>query len=147
MEEEAKEKEEGHEVVIVRTKETMPREFYIKKKDAEKHGYTRGCGGCSSWFRGLGRQPHTEGCRERFRKLMEEEDKVRNAAKRRAEFEEKEFAKCLRKEERKVKRDREEQEASWKKKAKKEGGEGMSGIREEQQSWEGRGGESRGRGG
>ena len=48
------------EVVFVNTREKEPREFYISKADAEKHGYTRGCGGCSSWFRGLGRQPHTE---------------------------------------------------------------------------------------
>ena len=51
-------------------------DFYIKKEDAEKHGYTRGCGGCSSWFRGLARQPHNEACRERFRNLMKEDAKV-----------------------------------------------------------------------
>ena len=36
------------EVVFVNTREKEPREFYISKADAEKHGYTRGCGGCSS---------------------------------------------------------------------------------------------------
>ena len=53
-------------VVFVNTREKEPREFYISKEDGEKYGYTRGCGGCSSWFKGLGRQPHTEACRERF---------------------------------------------------------------------------------
>ena len=45
-------------VVFVKTNRLVPRKFYISKKDAEKHGYTRGCGGCSSFTRGLGRQPH-----------------------------------------------------------------------------------------
>ena len=53
------------EVVVVNTREKEPRKFYIKKQDADRHGFTRGCGGCSSWFRGLGRQPHTEACRRR----------------------------------------------------------------------------------
>ena len=51
--------------IVIETKNKAPRDFYIKKEDAEKHGYTRGCGGCSSWFKGLARQPHTENCRER----------------------------------------------------------------------------------
>ena len=71
------------------TREKEPREFYISKSDAEKHGYTRGCGGCSSWFRGLGRQPHTEECRKRFEGLMKDEAKVKNAKRRMEEFEEK----------------------------------------------------------
>ena len=72
----------GGGVVFVNTRARAPREFYIRKADAEKHGYTRGCGGCSSWFRGLGRQPHTEQCRERFRGLMEGDAGLRNFAKR-----------------------------------------------------------------
>ena len=47
-------------VVFIETKERAQREFYIRKADAEKHGYTRGCQGCSNWFRGLGRQPYSE---------------------------------------------------------------------------------------
>ena len=77
------------EVVFVNTREKEPREFYISKADAEKHGYTRGCGGCSSWFRGLGRQPHTEECRKRFENLMKDEAKVKNAKRRMEEYEEK----------------------------------------------------------
>ena len=34
--------------IIIETKNVPPRDFYISKKDAEKHGYTKGCGGCSS---------------------------------------------------------------------------------------------------
>ena len=49
-------------VVYIETKDKAPREFYISKKDVEKHGFTRGCPGCSSFTRGLGRQPHTEVC-------------------------------------------------------------------------------------
>ena len=91
----------GGGVVFIETRARVPRDFYIKKTDAERHGYTRGCGGCSSWFRGLGRQPHTEACRERFRELMREEAKVKLAQSRRQEFEEKELEKKRRKEERK----------------------------------------------
>ena len=65
-----------------------PRDFPISKKDADKHGYTRGCGGCSSWFRGLGRQPHTEGCRKRFEKLLKDTAKYKNWQERRRVFEE-----------------------------------------------------------
>ena len=71
--------------MVVVTKERAPRDFYIKKTDAEKHGYTRGCAGCSSWFRGLGRQPHNEACRERFRTLMQDEAKVQHATAKRKE--------------------------------------------------------------
>ena len=39
-------------VVIVDTREKIPREFYITHENAKEHGYTRGCAGCSSWFRG-----------------------------------------------------------------------------------------------
>ena len=83
--------------MFIETRSRAPRDFYIKKTDAERHGYTRGCAGCSSWFRGLGRQPHTEGCRERFRKLMQDEAKVKLAQSRKEEFEEKEATKKKRK--------------------------------------------------
>ena len=53
----------------------------------------RGCGGCSSWFRGLARQPHTEACRERFRGLMREDAKVKNQEERKKYFEDREIEK------------------------------------------------------
>ncbi len=56
----AKEERPGGEqlkgIVFGDGKDKAPRACYIKKSDAERHGYTRGCGGCSSWFSGLGRQ-------------------------------------------------------------------------------------------
>ncbi len=73
--------------VEVKMKEVRPREFQIRKEDAEKHGVTRGCGGCNSWFRGLGRQPHTDGCRERFRQLMEDEARTKLAEQKLKEYE------------------------------------------------------------
>ena len=76
-------------IVVVNTREKQPRKFYIRKEDAERHGYSRGCGGCSSWFRGLGRQPHTEECRRRFEALMRKEAKVVNAGRKREEYVEK----------------------------------------------------------
>ena len=38
----------GGGTVIIETRHRMPREFYIKKSDADKFGYTRNCGGCNS---------------------------------------------------------------------------------------------------
>jgi hypothetical protein len=64
----------------------IPREFQIKLADAEKHGFTRGCGGCSSWHRGLARQPHTEPCRKRFEQLLKDEARVKNAKRKMEEF-------------------------------------------------------------
>ena len=81
----------GDRVVVIDTRERAPRDFYISKKDAEKSGITRGCGGCSSWYRGLARQPHSEACRERFRELMKDEAKVKRQAAKRKEFEDKEL--------------------------------------------------------
>ncbi len=74
----------------------------------------QGCGGCSSWFRGLARQPHSEGCRERFRELMKEDAKVKNTNERKREFDEKEVerkrTKEEKKEEKKRRREGEEEE-------------------------------------
>jgi hypothetical protein len=91
----------GPQVIIVETKNKPPREFYIKKTDAERLGYTRGCGGCNSWHRGLGRQPHTEACRARFKELMKDEARVQNAEDRKKEFEERDLNKRRRKDEKK----------------------------------------------
>jgi hypothetical protein len=89
--------------VIVKTRSVGPREFQIRKEDAEKHGYTRGCPGCSSWFRGLARQPHTEKCRSRFGELMKEDARVKNALKRKEKFDEKVAQRQERKEQKRLK--------------------------------------------
>ena len=67
--------------VVVKTRQVAPRAFQIRNEDAEKYGYTRGCAGCSSWFRGLGRQPHSDECRDRFAKVMKEDAKYKNASR------------------------------------------------------------------
>ena len=69
-------------IVFIETKERPPRDYYITFEDVKKYGITRGCGGCSSFTRGLARQPHTEPCRERLRKLMKDEVKVKQAEER-----------------------------------------------------------------
>jgi hypothetical protein len=92
--------------IIVGTRQVAPRAFYIRKEDAEVHGYTRSCPGCSSWFRGIGRQPHTAECRARFAELMKEDAKFKNAEKRKKEFEEK----VLERHEKKQKKRQEEKE-------------------------------------
>ena len=91
-------------------REPVPRDFYLTKAVAKDHGYTRGCAGCNSWFRGLGRAPHTEACRERFRVLLKDDAKVKNAEARKREFEEREADRKKKKEEKKEwKRVREEE--------------------------------------
>ncbi len=92
---------ENSQIVFIETKSKVPREFYIKKEDLEEHGYTRGCGGCSSVFRGLARQPHNDVCRERLRSILKEGARVKNAEGRRKDFEDKELEKKRKKEEKK----------------------------------------------
>ena len=40
----------GMKDIVMKMKEVAPREFQIRKEDAQKHGYSRGCAGCLSWF-------------------------------------------------------------------------------------------------
>jgi hypothetical protein len=80
---------EGPAGVVVKMRAPPPRSFQIRKEDAEKHGYSRGCAGCSSWFRGLGRQPHSPECRARFEQLLKDEARFKNAVRRKEEYDEK----------------------------------------------------------
>jgi hypothetical protein len=80
---------DGQAGVVVKMKAPPPRSFQIRKEDAEKHGYSRGCAGCSSWFRGLGRQPHSVECRARFEKLLKDDARFQNAMRRKEEYDEK----------------------------------------------------------
>ena len=91
----------GGKTIFVETRARAPRDFHIRKEDAEKHGYTKGCGGCTSWFRGLGRQPHNEKCRARFAELLKDDAKFKNSQDRKAEFEQRELDKGRKKDEKK----------------------------------------------
>ena len=93
----------------VYTRRVPPRAFQIRK---EKHGFTRGCAGCSSWFRGLGRQPHSVECRARFAELMKEDAKFKNAEVRKREFNEKMARKRIHKQ-RKIGHDRGGENWRW----------------------------------
>ena len=84
-------------MVFIETKERIPRDFCIGKKDTEMFGYTRGCGGCSSWSRGLSRQPHTEECRASFRDFMRDAAKVKSQEIRMKELEDRELNKRTKK--------------------------------------------------
>jgi hypothetical protein len=109
--------------IVVKTRQTAPRAFQIRKEDAEKHGYTRGCSGCSSWFRGLGRQPHSPQCRSRFEELLKSDARFQNAERRKAEFEDKMREKAVKKarrEEEKGQRRQREQEQEEKEDADQE---------------------------
>ena len=113
--EERKEEEGGERTVYVDVREKVPRDFYLTKQAAKDHGYTRGCGGCNSWFRGLGRAPHTPECRESCRKLLKDDAKVKNAEAKKREFEEREADK-RRKKERKNKRSGSARRRRWRRK-------------------------------
>ena len=81
--------ESGGPATVVKVRKAPPRAFQIRREDAEKHGFTRGCAGCSSWFRGTARQPHSEECRARFENLLKDQAKFQNAERKKREFEEK----------------------------------------------------------
>ncbi len=49
----------------------------------------RCCAARSSWFGGLGRQPHTAACRARFAGFLKDDAKFKNAEARKRELEEK----------------------------------------------------------
>ena len=70
---------------MVKTREVRPRDFQIRKTDADRHGFSRNCAGCSSWFKGTP-QAHTNVCRERFRGLMKEDAKKRLADTKMEEY-------------------------------------------------------------
>ena len=93
-------------LVFVNTRKAIPREFYITKEDCEKHGYTRGCPGCSSFFRGAGKQPHSPECRERFREAMKDYKKVKESEERRREFERRQDEKKRKKEEKRERKEK-----------------------------------------
>ncbi len=84
-------------MVAVKTRQVALRAFQIRREDAEKYGNTRGCIGCSSWFRGLGRQPHSDACRQKFAELRKDEARYQNAERRKHEFTEKMIVKRSRK--------------------------------------------------
>ena len=107
----------GQRVIVVNTREAAPREFYIKLKDLEKHGHTRGCPGCRTMIKGEIRQAHTAECRERFRGLMKDEEKVKRTQEKRKEFEERMEEKEQRKEERKRRKEEKREERGRKRSA------------------------------
>ena len=49
----------------------IPRAVFIKEKDLEEFGFTKGCPGCVAVMRGTTRQAHTEGCRARMENNLE----------------------------------------------------------------------------
>ena len=70
-------------------KDAVPRSFAIKKEDLIKYGYTSGCPGCKAVLRATARQGHTAACRRRLEKDMAAEVKVKTAVDKENEFLEK----------------------------------------------------------
>ena len=55
---------------------------HLRKTDFEKHGFTDRCPGCSAILRGLNTQPHSQQCRGRMEKLLEQDIRIMNAKAR-----------------------------------------------------------------
>ena len=91
------ERREGPEIVI-KTRDRIPRQFQIRKEDADKHGKTRGCPGCRSFYVGRAQQQHNLDCRKRSRDLLKDEARVKNAEVKIKEFEDRLLEKKRRKE-------------------------------------------------
>ena len=111
----------GQRVIVVNTREAAPRDFYIKLKDLEKHGHTRECPGCRTMIKGGSRQAHTAECRERFRGLMKDEEKVRRTHEKRKGFEERMNAKEQRNEEKRKGKEERREERGQKRRAEDDG--------------------------
>ena len=86
---EARGSDEAPRKIVVNTRQPAPKEFYIKKRDIEAHGHTRGCAGCRTMFQGGTRQSHSAECRERFRELLKDEEKVKRTEEKRKDYEQK----------------------------------------------------------
>ena len=104
-------------VVVINTREVAPREFYIKKRDVELHGHTKGCPGCRTLFQGGTRQAHSAECRERFRNLMKDEDRVARMEAKRKEYEERMEEEAQRRKERKLRKEEKKAEKRGRKRA------------------------------
>ena len=75
-------------MVVVNMRTPAPKEFYIKKRDVEAHGVTKGCAGCRIMFAGGTRQNNSAECRERFRQLLQGEERVQRIEAKRKDYEE-----------------------------------------------------------
>ena len=108
----------GPKVVVVNMREQAPKEFYIRRKDVEEHGITKGCAGCRTMFHGGTRQNHTAECRERFRQILQHDARVQRMADKRKEYEEKAAEDAQKKQEKKKRR---EERKAGKKRAAEDG--------------------------
>ena len=70
----------------VNTRESAPRQVYIKKRDIEQHGHTPGCAGCRTMLQGGTRRNHSEECRKRMEAAMAGDERVAKAQEKRKEF-------------------------------------------------------------
>ena len=74
-------------MVFIETQARAPQDFSVTYTEAKKHGFTRGCAGCSSWGRGITKQPHTQACRDRFRILLQDNARFQLNQQKRKEYE------------------------------------------------------------
>ena len=134
-------------VVLVNTRESMPKEFYIKRNDIEKHGVTKDCAGCRTMFHGGTRQNHSADCRERFRDLLKDESRVKRMLEKRKDFEEKTVEEETRRMERRQRKDDRKAEKRGRKRAAEDEDLDDERLRRQAQGEEGDSGPARGDGG
>ena len=104
-------------VVLINTREPAPKEFYIKKRDVEAHGHTKGCAGCRTMFQGGTRQNHSAQCRERFRALLKDEARVQRMEEKRKDYEDRAAEEAQRKKEKKKRKEERKAEKRGSKRA------------------------------
>ena len=62
--------------------EKVPRNFFLKERDFESHGYREGCPGCISLLKRGTRLAHSKGCRVRMEEVMKGDERLERANKR-----------------------------------------------------------------
>ena len=73
---------------MIEFKKIIPRRFSIRVQDIDKHGVTEGCGGCKALLKRKPGQVHSEACRARIGRLVNDE-RVKNSVRKENEFIEK----------------------------------------------------------
>ena len=66
--------------------EVIPRNYYIKTKELQEHGFTAKCPGCISILRGKARQAHSAECRKRMEEILKNTERYKRADERIATF-------------------------------------------------------------
>ena len=70
------------EEIQTKDKSNIVHRAHLRRADFERFGFTDRCPGCSAIIRGLKPQPHSEQCRRRMERLLEDDVRIKNAKAR-----------------------------------------------------------------